>query len=888
MNICKSKTKISTIALILALTMSVIFVALPAANASDPPLNIPTFAFINAAPNPIGVNQQLNIILWLDKVMPGANYANDIKFQGYILTITKPDSSTEIVNFGVNKDSTSSQWYGYYPNQIGTYTFKFEFPGQTYTWSGAGTEDYEGNYYEPSSAETTLTVQQEPITAITSYPLPEEYWTRPIYGENTDWWLISSNWLGDGGPQITASFAGYQVYVPDAVGSQTAHIMWTKRAQSGGVVGGDMFPVPGETYFDGTAYLPRYENPIIMDGMIFYKEPWAFANTGFRGSTDGAIICLDLRTGEEIWRYADMLSPSFGLIFNVQNQQQHGVHQPLLVAPTGPGGSTWVFYDAFTGYWLFNATNVPSGTEAMGTNGEFIKYVFLNQGTEENPLYAMGQWNSSKLWYGASGANTNIYGQVRDASIMSGDDVRYDWIIPMPWLDQAVSLPDWGAAGVRTLTPIVAYYEDLLLCYNGTLPAQRTQFGPASSTPYTYFAINLDESRADVGEVLWWKTYAAPPGNITVGIGGVDQKNHIWLEEYKETSQWVAYSMDTGNKLWGPTDPQHPWDYYGTPGMEDRIAMIAHDRVYSMMFSGILYCYDELSGELLWSYGDSNEEGNSTRSGYQNAYGVYPTLIMAMGRDKIYAAATEHTVNTPIYKGARTICIDAYSGKEVWDLSSFVNSFHSISLAIADGFTTWWNGYDNQIYTTGRGPSATTVEVSPKVSVHGNSVLIEGTVIDTAAGTTQDEQAARFPNGVPAVSDESMTDWMQYLYMQRPCPTDATGVEVILEALYPNGEYNEIGRVTSDASGMYSFMWEPSAEGKYRIVARFEGTNGYWPSYAETALGVDPAPSPAGPIEPEQPAAEAPFITTEIAIIAAVAIAVVIGIAAFWALKKRK
>ncbi|PVX24310.1 MAG: hypothetical protein CW716_10285 [Candidatus Bathyarchaeum sp.] len=778
--------------------------------------------------------------MWLAEVMPGAAVGNDIRFHDYTLTITQPNGETEKIVFDVCYDTTSAKYYGYYPNQIGAYTFKFDFPGQTYTWSGDFDEGFTGDYYLPSSAETTLYVQEDPISAITSYPLPKEYWTRPIYGENTDWWSISSNWLGEGGPQIKASFAGYQVYVPDAVGSLTSHVMWTSRVQSGGVVGGESFPISGDTYFDGTAYLPRFENPIIMDGMLFYKEPYAFASCGFRGTDDGAIVCVDLRTGEELWRERDMPSPTFGLIFNVQNRNQHGVHQPLLVAPVG---TTWMFYDAFTGYWLFNATNVPSGSDAMGTNGEFMRYVFLNQGTEENPEYALGQWNSSKLWYGAEGVNTDIAGEVRDASVTSGNDVRYDWIAPLPWLDQAVSLPDWGAAGVRSLTPIVAYEGDLLLCYNGTLPASRTRFGPASWEPYTYFAINLNKSRGDLGEVLWWKTYEAPPGNITVGIGGVDQENRIWLEEYKETSQWVAYSMETGERLWGPTEPQANWDYYGTAGMEDRIAMIAHGKVYSMMFSGILYCYDELTGKLLWTYGNSDEDGNSTRAGYQNAYGVYPTLIMAMGRDMIYAAATEHTVNTPIYKGARVICIDADNGNEVWDLSSFVNSFHSISLAIADGYTTWWNGYCNQIFTTGKGPSQTTVTASPKVTTSGSGVIIEGTVMDLAAGTNQNEQAARFPNGVAAVSDASMTDWMEYVYMQRPRPTDTVGVEVIIEALYPDNSFREIGRATTDSTGMFSLKFEPTDQGTYTIVARFEGTNGYWPSFAETSVGIDPAPT---------------------------------------------
>ncbi len=833
----KTKTKISIITLILTITISSLLTALPIATAHTPAWDVPTHAFISVKPDPVGVNQLLNILVWLAEVMPGAAIGNDIRFHDYTLTITKPTGNTEEIVVDVCTDPTSSQWIGYYPDEVGTYTFRFDYPGQTYTWSGDFDEGYSGDYYLPSSAETTIAVQEEPIATIPSYGLPQEYWTRPIYGENTDWWYIASNWFGDGSPQIRASFAGYQVYVPDAVGSLTSHVMWTSRLQSGGVVGGEMFPVAGDTYFEGTAYLPRFENPIIMDGMLFYKEPYAFASTGFRGSDDGAFVCVDLRTGEELWRI-DMPSPTFGLIFNVQNYNQHGVHQPLLVAPVG---TTWVVFDAFTGYWLFNATNVPSGSDAMGPNGEFLKYVFINQGTEEDPVYSLGQWNSSKLWWGASSVNTDIAGQVRDASITSGPDVRYDWIVPLPWLDQAVSLPDWSAAGVRSLTPVVSFDGDLMLCYNGTLPATRTRFGPASWEPYTYFAINLDESRGDIGEVLWWKTYDAPPGNLTVGIGGFDQENHIWLEEYKETNQWVAYSMDNGERIWGPTDRQEDWDYYGTAGMEDRIALIANDKVYSMMFSGVLYCYDELTGDLLWTYGNSNEDGNSTRAGYENAYGVYPTLIMAMGRDMIYAAATEHTINTPIYKGARVICIDANDGTEVWDLSSFVNSFHSISLAIADGFTTWWNGYCNQIFTTGRGPSELTLEAPLAAVKQGESIILRGTVLDIATGTTQDEQAARFPNGVPAVSDDCMTDWMEYVYMQRPRPEDVTGVAVKLAYQLQDGTWKDIDQVTSDEYGNFGFKWTPPDEGTYVVKAFFLGSDAYWGSSDVTYIAVDPA-----------------------------------------------
>ena len=61
----------------------------------------------------------------------------------------------------------------------------------------------------------------------------------------------------------------------------------------------------------------------------------------------------------------------------------------------------------------------------------------------------------------------------------------------------------------------------------------------------------------------------------------------------------------------------------------------------------------------------------------------------------------------------------------------------------------------------------------------------------------------------------------------------------------------------------------------------------YYGSHAMTYIAVDPTATPSTPIEPEQ-LAETPLITTEVAIIAAVAVASVIGVVAFWAFKKRK
>jgi hypothetical protein len=851
----KSRTIATAVSLFLMFAMAVSLLALPAAKAHDPQWKIPTFAFVQAVINPVGVGQTTYIYVFIDKTF-GTDTAltNDWRFHNYKLTITKPDGKTETQTWDVVWDPTSAQGYSYTPDQAGTYTLKFEFPGQDYnTYSHNPLSPYVNDTYLSSSAEATLTVLEEPLPEPPGgYPLPTEYWMRPIYGENTNWWAISSDWLGSGSPMLNT--AKNRVYVPGGVGPRTSHVMWTKPLQSGGVVGGDNFEIQGDTYFEGSAYLNRFVNPIILDGKLFYTEPISFGS-----AADGPTDCVDLRTGQVIWSRMDVPKPSFGYIEAVHNPQQHGVAPPMLIATSGGRGSPlqWLVYDADTGDFLFNFTNIPSGATAMGPKGEYMMYVMENAGNDTHPDYRLAQWNSSKLMFQYSGGLRPPWTGTFDASLSSW----YDWNISIPWRNTMTSSP----------AVIAAWYNDIMLCYNGTLPNSGFRTSPVIQDPYTYFAVNLNESKGAVGSVLWRKTYNPPIKDITILEGGADPTLGVFVEKCKETNQWVGYSLRTGDKLWGPVGDQPALDYYGNPGHERVFSFIAYGKVYVSGYGGVIFCYDEMTGDLLWSYGNGGE-GNSTSSGF--AVARNPISINAIADGILYTVTTEHTIQTPIYKGALARAINATDGTEIWTLSDYTGEFNEMNYALADGYAAWFNGYDNRIYSVGRGPSATTVLASPEVSVHGSSVLVKGTVTDTAAGTKQDEQAARFPNGVPAVSDEDMTEWMEYVYQQKPRPTDVTGVEVVISVLDPNNNCYEVGRATSDENGMFHCAFTPLVPGEYAIYASFEGSEGYWPSQAETAINVEEAPATT----PAPPPTPAPMTDTYVLGIGAGAIIAIIAI----------
>ena len=83
--------------------------------------------------------------------------------------------------------------------------------------------------------------------------------------------------------------------------------------------------------------------------------------------------------------------------------------------------------------------------------------------------------------------------------------------------------------------------------------------------------------------------------------------------------------------------------------------------------------------------------------------------------------------------------------------------------------------------------------------------------------------------------------------MQKPKPTNATGVQVHLTAIDPNDNYQDIGYATTDNNGNYGILWTPPVEGLYKVIATFAGTESYGDSDATTYMGVGPAQTAATP-----------------------------------------
>ncbi len=869
-----NKTIASIITLVLMITISSQLLLSPSASAHSPGWNIPSFAYVSVAPSPVGVGQTVQVYMWVDVPLPSANVANDIRRHDYTLTITKPDGNIVTNTWDYIDDTTGVQFYTYTPDQVGNYTIKFNYAGQNYTWSGA----YQNDWFEAANATTILRVQDEQLpTPIDTYPLPTEYWARPIEGENNGWFMIASNWLN--APFIrtgatSTGGAGWGRYQSDGLGPNSPHIMWTKPIQFGGVVGGNNTNVLGETYYMGGSYNVRFGNAIVMQGTLFYQEPYGNSGGG------GDYIAVDLKTGAELWRIdpaatGTSIVPSFGYLYSYDTGNQHGVlPNGLLIASVRVGSmTTWRGYDPRTGQLTsMNVTNVPSGSASGnlspssgsaasigGPTGEYLIYTLTNYGNNSNISYYLSQWNSSNVIGGGTGLSpTNWYSGSPDASAASA----YDWNISIPSLKGQWSI-----------------FRDVI--YNNLLILTQGSFGTGpriNGEGVNVTAISLKQGA--IGQVLWTRSYPPAPNNVTRAMVAVDAIAGTLVTEDKETLEINGYSLTDGSHLWTSGPVVTEWDTLR------RDTLSAYGNLYASGYDGILYCYDDKTGELLWTYGNGGV-GNSTYEGLGTAYGHMPIFVDVIADGKVYLGTTEHSPNSPFYKDAQYRCINATTGEEIWTMKGWGTGMYvGANDIVADGHFVYLNCYDMQIYSLGKGPSQLTIDTPSAAITSGQSLVIRGTITDISAGTEQNVQSARFPNGLPAVSDESQAAWMEYVYMQKPRPTDTVGVPIEISVVDANGNYRQIGTVTSDSDGFFSLNWTPDIDGKYIVYASFTGSESYWPSHAVSAFAVDPAPATPTPTEPPPSNMADTYLLPGIAAII-VAIVVVGAILALLMLRKR-
>ncbi len=770
---------------------------------------IPTWVFATISPNPVGVGQQFSIVLFNPQVPYQAQDTNDIRYK-YHVVITKPDGTTETLpsSGSLTSDSTGTTYTKYTPEQLGNYSVMVVFEQLYWRWSTFDTanagQDYYGTTYLSSNRTYTVTVQQDPIasTQISYYPLPTEYWSRPIEGQDNTWGAVSSHWLNSaadrdfGSPNNRVQTQG--------TAPNSGHILWTKPTEDGGVVGGEADAFSGDregqVFNAGHQYQTRMQDTsIIMYGRLYYQEPITWSGGG------GAWVCVDLKTGQEVWRNQTMsATPSFGFYHEYDDMNQHGIINPGYLFSSNFGTAIHPRYG--TTPTTLNITSVPSGTIVAGPKGEQLRYILQNEGPH----------------------------QVQTGDYLNGTHLEYSNIRPAEHSTQASQaaskyhqqhptqpfLPTWDFnVSVSTTLPstwnptiLQVVRGEYLLGSNGTLPrAGTSSLYYHNQNETTFFAISLKPGQE--GQLLWMK-------NIDMTFVNSNQQiiqrlyiragEGIFVMQEMPSLTWLGFDVHTGNLLWtsAPQADINPFGYYSWVSLMNVYGSSIYDgKLITAGYTGYVFCYDLNTGELLW------KQAALTGGEIFKYYTVFHGLT---ADGKVFIGTHEHSADTPLLKGAQVRVFNYTTGEIVWTMDGWANPS---TFALGDGVLTYWNNYDHQIYAVGKGPSSTTVTIADDVVQSGNSVMITGTVTDVSPGTTQSVNGMRFPNGVPAVSDASQSAWMAYVYMEKPRPTNVTGVTVTLSVIDSNGNYRDIGTTIANADGFYSFNWKPDIDGKFSVYS---------------------------------------------------------------------
>ena len=730
---------------------------------------------------------------------------NKDRFFNVTVQITAPDGTTTTQGpfFG---DSNGNLWFNYTPKDVGNYTLKAIYPGGQLS---------PGQFLPSESQTTILVVQQDPIQYYSDNPLPTDYWTRPIDGQNRLWSSISGDWLMASYSLQYKTAAGVSVgaYNPYSQAPQAPHIMWTKEITTGGLVGGDQ---GANSYYSGPSYSSLFSPPIIMSGKLYYNTPEGF-------------VCVELRTGQQLWETKDGKRLVCGQEWDTQKYSYTtaGIRSYLWT-------TSWEGIDPFNGQQMFNFTDTPSslGRPFFSDDGSILAHI-IGRGW-------IAMWNSSMIR-----PSSGTYNWTRGLQ----------WNVTVPLIAIPPSLFPVLGISSSPAPSILGINDNVLM----------TQ---VATNYYTVLQAGYDMT---TGQQLWVLNYTqnilnlkSPYPTYWPAIG-----DGVLAQFVMQTRSWYGYDVKTGTLLWESDQQDYPWgtytSYYPT---------IAEGILYSLSYDGNIYAFNTTTGKQIWKF-------NSGSSGAETSSGTYPFFYGPIIADGVvFAGVAFETPSHPLPRGAKVFAVNATTGTKIWDMNGMI-----YLRAIADGYLLGVNVYDARLYCIGKGPSKTTVTAPQPIISEGSQILLTGTVTDISAGTKQDQVASNYPNGLPAISDDSQGQFMAAVYMQQPRPTDLTGVEISLDVLDVNGNYRNIGTTTSDINGFFSFEWTPDIEGKYTVIATFQGSESYWPSHAETAFVVEAAaPTPTPQPTLALPPTEMYVLGIGVAIIIAIAI---VGALILMAVRKR-
>ena len=873
------KTIAILIAAILLLSMAFSIRSSMAQIYPPPGTHATTHAQINVAPNPAGIGQTVTVNMYLAVPLESSgNNVNTDRGQNYTLYITDP-SGTQTTLGPFTSDATGGTYTTFAPDKLGNYTLYWKYPGQTLTGANSSSTPpgWGGIIEDPSTSPTiTLVVQQEPVSrsSFPITPLPTSWWETPASAENIqNWYAITGPWLGLSANSFatTGSYNCSTYNNPYTESVYAGHIIWTLPWGPGGIPGGEYGGTESSNFWTTRQYSPNFA-PVMMNGILYSTQ----YTTGLSTGANNGIVAVNLFTGQQLFVINTTNSLRCGMMFQYKNPNQYGVVGPWLWTTgtlpaqdtggnfiAGPGqsssfmnttGTQWNEYDATTGRYVLSIVNGSALTLSTDDQGGLVGYYLNNTAGKETvyPTSGGGGGITAGLFYASQPAITAgvhlecfnfstalIQGSGTALNFQPNRNLVIDW---RQGLQFAINVPT-NISGVPIVSGTPATPN---LAINSV-----TEYDVALTTGFIH-------AQGTGGEQWGWLTIAgmdAVDGHVLFVKNVTQSDTEVLTPNTRLTYTWgagrmyvfdgfnwkgICFDARTGAKLWevqlvGPPGYTiNPYDVFNFK------AQYADGLVLVLGFGGDIIAVNATTGQQAWASNTNIWVGDP---GIETPYGTWPLWVFSSQcqSSDIEYAGIGHEYNPPLFHGAQLVAINLTDGSLVWSELGF----DTRAMAIADGILITNSAYDNQIYAFAKGPTQTTVTAPSTGVTTSTPITIRGTITDISAGTSQDAVKKNFPNGVPCVSDQSMSHFMEYVYQQQPVPANTTGVPITINVIDANNNFRAIGTTTSDASGMFTLNWTPDIPGAYTVIANFAGTNSYYGSYAETSfISSSPQTSP--------------------------------------------
>ncbi|MCL1977005.1 MAG: PQQ-binding-like beta-propeller repeat protein, partial [Candidatus Bathyarchaeota archaeon] len=664
-----------------------------------------------------------------------------------------------------------------------------------------------------SSHEISITVQENNVLDWSYFDLerPNGYWLRPIGEEQRYLWpfIGAYPWFGFGGgeawdklyPNTNPTYNSAYGFVPWVTGPESAHIVWKREYQMGGLMGGDYgagsdvnsLPFSFSTTPDAIQNGWQMTASIVLMGRAYHAVP--------KTAPNGANLqlyweCYDIRTGKVYWERP--LYPGEDIPTLIEYTLAAGQIEATQPKPASPqilsiSNGYLRKYDPNTGVMMTNVSIAPM----TGSGGTYYKNGYV-LGIQD--LGADAGAERYRL------INWTTYGNSGDFATRVVSNTTYARS-SFP----TASMTDWNVGIGCTISSI--------------------------STGGIYTGMNVTAYDLYTGIQRWTKELAELQYS-----GSACVADHGAIAVLSAKGYFLALDLKTGNQLWKTESLDYPWD---EPGWGAYSTTSAYGQMFWSAQTGI-YAIDWATGNINWKFEKAALSFETPYTSSRTGETVYPFVIGSVCADgKLYAYSQRHTPETPFDRGQPTVCIDVFTGEEIWSVGMGGGIFlRRGGLVVADGYLEMAQRY-GVLYTFGIGLSETTVSASQVPLALGQKALLTGTVFDLSPAQS----------GTPCVSKESMAAQMENIHLQSPIGgiygnVTLVGVPVSLDAVDPNGNSFHIATITSDGySGTFGYSdWIPEIAGQYTITATFMGDESYGNSFATTYLvvaedGVENAPS---------------------------------------------